>query len=276
MADNMATQVEQLIAQVHRLNEQTSSKPSLVYFDIIGIAWPIRCLLHMKEIDYDLIQISIQQWSYIDSSGQQPLKVIFRNGHLPLYVDDEVNLNQSNLILMYLGEKYGVMGDNQTEKFAAMEVMAHAYDALFHFSGLLQTNIKLGITDEVFDTRLEAFMGNGSWGALSNGYQNNLDAFERYLDANTADSGYMVGTRMGIADLHAFNILCNWFKAFDPARFVEQYPRLDEYIQRIADNPCIAHYIREVQEPTIWFQLPAVAQRLTTPEDLEGLVELGE
>ena len=216
MADDVTVQVEKLIAQIQRLTEEPPTKPTLVYFDIIGIAWPIRCLLHLKEIDYELIQISIRQWSHVDSDGRQLLKESFRNGHVPLYVDQEVNLNQSNLIMMYLGEKHNLIGDDLKEKLAAMEVMAHAYDALFHFSGLMQTNIRIGIPDEVFNARLDAFMGNGSWGVLTNGYRNNLDAFERYLHANTSDSGFMVGTRLSVADLHAFNILCNWFKAYDP------------------------------------------------------------
>ncbi len=272
MTDDVAMQVAELTAQVHKLSEQTVAKPSLVYFNIIGICWPIRCLLHLKEIDYDLIQVSIQHWVYLDSQGKQPLKACFRNGHIPLYVDGEVNLNQSNLIMMHLGEKHGLIGDNHKEKLAAMEVMAHAYDALFHFSGLFQTNIKIGIPDDVFTARLEAYMGNGAWGVLSNGYRNNLDAFERYLDANTADSGFMVGTRMSVADLHAFNVLCNWFKAFDPMKFVQQYPRLDEYIHRIASIPHVEEYIRKGQEPTTWFELPEIALRLTTPGELEGLV----
>jgi glutathione S-transferase len=275
MADDIATQVEQLIAQVHQLDEQQPTGPTLVYFDVIGICWPVRCLLHLHEINYDLIEISIQQWAYLDSQGNQPLKACFRNGHIPLYIDEDVNLNQSNLIMMYLGEKHDFIGDNQKEKFAAMEVMAHAYDALFHFSGLFQTNIKIGIADDVFNARLEAFMGNGAWGILSNGYRNNLDAFERYLDTNKADSGFMVGSRVSVADLHAFNVLCNWFKAFDLERFVQQYPRLDDYIQRIASAPRVGDYIRNVQEATTWFPLPEIAHKLTTPAELEGLVQLG-
>jgi hypothetical protein len=44
--------------------------------------------------------------------------------------------------MMHLGDKYNLIGDNPTERLVALEVMAQAYDALFHFSGLFQTNIK--------------------------------------------------------------------------------------------------------------------------------------
>jgi glutathione S-transferase len=268
-------QVERLAANIAQLDSTRVSKPTLVYFDIIGICWPVRCLLHLKEIDYERIEISIRQWSWRDQQGRQLLKSCFRNGHIPLYVDEAVNLNQSNIIMMYLGEQHDLIGDNPAEKLMAMEVMAHAYDALFHFSGLFQTNIKIGVTEEVFTARLDAYMGKGTWGVLSNGYRNNLDAFQRYLDANTADSGFIVGTRLSVADLHAFNVLCNWFKAFDPERFVETYPRLDEYIHRIAAVPHVWDYIQRKQEATTWFELPEIAHRLTTPNELNGLINSG-
>ena len=50
MADDIATQVEQLIAQVHQLDEQQPTDPTLVYFDVIGICWPVRCLLHLPPL----------------------------------------------------------------------------------------------------------------------------------------------------------------------------------------------------------------------------------
>jgi glutathione S-transferase len=82
----------------------------------------------------------------------------------------------------------------------------------------------------------------------------------------------MVGSRLSVADLYAFNILCIWYKAFDREMFVEQYPRLDEYIIRIAASPGIRDYIDRIQEPTTWFELPEIALKLTTADELKGLV----
>ena len=165
-----------------------------------------------------------------------------------------------------------MIGINTWEKYRIMEVMAHAYDALFHWNGLLQIIIKTGISDEVVSARLEAFMGNRVWGIVTNGFQNHLDAFAGYLNANSQDSGFIVGDKLSIADLHAFNILCNWYKAFSPERFVTEYPQLDQYIHRIAAIPSVWDYIRNIQEPTTWFRLPDVAIKLTSPEELESLI----
>jgi glutathione S-transferase len=116
-------------------------------------------------------------------------------------------------------------------------------------------------------------MGDGSWGLLSDGYRRNLRGFERYLAANPhGDSGFMVGSRLSIADLHAFNVLCNWYKAFDPERFVGDHPLLDAYLHRIAAVPGVTDYMRTRQEPTTWLPIPPLGVRLTTPADLDGLI----
>lgn len=267
----MQPQTLDLYDRVGKLDPATVDKPTLVYFDIVGIAWPIRCLLHLAKIDYELIQISIFQWLDRDEAGNQALKHAFRNGHVPLYVDSEVSLNQSQIILDYLVGRHGLDGATQAERFAVREVMCQAYDALFHWNGMLTVNIRNGISDELAEARLAAFMGQGQWPLVSEGFDNNLRAFDRYLQANPAGGGFFVGDRLTIADLSAFNVLCNWYKAFDPERFTAGYPRLEAFVQQIAAIPEIADYIATKQEPTTWFRLPEVAMRLTSPEELQGL-----
>ena len=172
----------------------------------------------------------------------------------------------------YLAQKHDLFGDSERERYAILEVLAHAYDALFHFTGLLQVISKSNIPDETVEARLQAFLGNDTWGVLSNGYHRNLQAFERHLEANSdAGGGFIVGSRLSIADLHAYNVLCNWYKAFDRALFTQRYPRLDEYVRRIAAIPKIKEYIADHQEATTWLPLPSFGIRLTTPEELVGL-----
>ncbi len=268
---------EETIKLCNRVSELVPTaveKPTLVYFDIVGIAWPIRCLLHLQEVEYDLIQISIFQWVERDETGNQVLKHCFKNGHIPLYVDGHVSLNQSQVIVEYLAEKHGLGGGKQSERLAVREVMWQAYDALFHMNGLARVNIRNGLTDELAEARLAAFLGNGEWPLVSEGFDNNLRAFDRYLQSNPSPNGYFVGDTLTVADLCAFNVLCNWYKAFEPTRFMAHYPRLEDFIQQIAAVPGVADYIAKKQEPTSWFRLPKVAMRLTSPEELKGLAGL--
>ncbi|MEZ5557980.1 MAG: glutathione S-transferase family protein [Pseudomonadales bacterium] len=273
MTQDTAARANALADRVRSLSCATVRKPVLVYFDIIGICWPIRCLLHLNQVDYELIKVPIDLWIWRAEDGSQPLIESFPNGHVPLYVDEDVRLTESNVISQYLAEKYGLLGDTQTEKLAALEIMSHAYDALFHWSGLFQVNVRLSTPDDVVEARLKAFVGEGAWGLVTDGFRRNLDPFERYLDANPAgDTGFIIGTRLSAADLHAFNTLCNWFKAFDRDRFTREYPRLDAYIQRIGAIPEVADYRRHHQEATTWLPIPPLGLRLTTPGELEGLI----
>ncbi|MEP4485597.1 MAG: glutathione S-transferase family protein [Halioglobus sp.] len=270
----MEERLAQLVSQVKSLKPESVSKPTLVYFDIVGIGWPIRALLHLQNIDYHYIPITIMDWMTPGPDGIPALKHAFRNHHMPLYVDQEVYLDQSMLIVTTLATRAGMMGNNEEERIAVQAVLAHCYDALFHFNGLMPVNVRLNIADDVVQARLDSFMGGAPWGLATNGYRNQLSAFMNYLESNQQDSGFMVGNTMTAADLWSFNVLCNWFKAFDREVFSTEFPVLDNYIQHIAEQPGIADYIRDVQEPTIWFPLPTVAMRLTSPEELQGLVSL--
>ncbi len=272
MTSSIAPSVEELCHRITALNPRSVDRPVLVYFDIIGIAWPIRCALHLKSVDYDLIQISIDQWAYRDDHGVQPVKRCFKNGHVPLYVDAETALNQSTVIMRYLAENLGLGGKTAEQRNGVMEIMSHAYDALFHWNGLLQIIVSMGVPEDVVVARRNAFMGEGFWGLATNGYANHLDAFGNYLRGNPCNSGYFVGETLTIADLHAFNVLCNWYKAFAPERFVTDYPQLDDFVQRIGAIPAVREYIENLQEPTTWFPRPDLAIRLTSAEELAGLV----
>jgi glutathione S-transferase len=272
MTIDFGEQARELAKRISDLSPETVDKPVLVYFNIIGICWPIRCLFHLKDIDYELIQIPIDVWAQPSPGGDLLLRSSFRNGHIPLYVDPQVCLNQSTVIMPYLAQKHDLLGDSEGEKYAILEVMAHAYDALFHWAGLLQVIAKPNIPDETVEARLQAFLGNGTWGLLSNGYHRNLQAFEQYLSANSdTRSGFIVGSRLSIADLHAYNVLCNWYKAFDRSLFTQRYPRLDDYVRQIAALPKVDEYIMDHQEPTTWLPVPSLGIRLTTPEELAGL-----
>lgn len=113
--------------------------------------------------------------------------------------------------------------------------MAHCYDALFHWNGLLDVTIRTSISDDVAQARVNAFMGKGVQGVVTDRYRNHLNTFVKYLDCNPVESGFLVGERLSVAD-------------------------------------CIKH----MQEATTWFPLPDRALRLTSPEELTGLVRLPE
>lgn len=265
------TEARALRERIVNLSPATVSQPTLVYFDIVGIGWPIRAMLHLADVDYELIQISVAHWGQQDEQGARLLKPAFTNGHVPLYVDSHVSLNLSSLILEYLAERNGLIAGSGNGRIAAQEVMGHAYDALFSWSGMLGVTVRRGLTDDEAERRLNAFMGDGVFGLGSNGYRTNLDAFVRFLEKNDSDSGFFVGDTLTVADLHAYNVLNNWYKAFAPEVFAAEYPQLDAFVGRMQSVPKIRDYIDHRQEKTVWFNLPDVAMRLTSEAELSAV-----
>ncbi|TNE36237.1 MAG: hypothetical protein EP347_11640 [Alphaproteobacteria bacterium] len=275
MSDDLAVQAREIATRLKNLSPETTDKPVFVYLDLIGIGWPIRCLLHLKQVDYEHVPIPIQVWMQADEKGEIILRKATKNAHVPFYVDANVVLNQSPAILEYLGDTHGLMGDTPAERWAIKEVMAHAYDALFSWGGMLPIIAKINVPDDVVEARLQAFLGDGGpWGIVGGCYGRNLRAFENYLDANADNpGGFMVGSRLSVADLQSFNVLCNWYKAFDPERFVAGYPKLNDFILRIAAIPQVRDYIETRQEATTWIPIPPMGLRLTTPDSLVGLID---
>ncbi len=54
LSESLVQSTQALFEKVSQLETGKPDKPTLVYFDIIGIAQPIRCLLHLKDVDHNL------------------------------------------------------------------------------------------------------------------------------------------------------------------------------------------------------------------------------
>lgn len=265
------TTLNQLSDKIKSANAGSVEKPTLFYFNIHGIVWPIRCLLNIKKVDFDDILIPPEMWMYRTEDGHQPLKDACTAKHLPLYADSDVVITQSLTMMQLLAEKHGMMGSNAAERIQVLEIMGQCHDALFHWCGLFPNIIKVGVAPETFEQRMQAFMGKGAWALTTRGHAINLLGFENYLKRNKSDSGFMVGNSLTYADLHAFNTLCNWYKAFNTEAFMA-YPLLDAYIQRIAKIPEVASYIDSSRGFSTWLPWPQVASNLTSAKELEGLI----
>jgi len=269
---NIDERVSELTSKIQSISTDTVQKPTLLYLDIIGIGWPIRVLFDVMGVDIEDVRISFPVWLEIKEKFRTQLKGKFRNRHVPRYVDNNVDLQQSVVILQYLGRKYELFGDTPKEELMIQEILCHAYDCIFHFTGMFNANFKGSSNKKptkYFKENLKNFLGEDG------GFQKNMHVFQDYLDANTNNSDFIVGARLSIADLVTFNILCNWYKSFDRYLFLSKFPKLETYVQRIAQNSMIRNYIKTKQSATTW--LPGqwgqlLGYKLTTPEELDGLV----
>ena len=98
-------------------------KPTLVYFDIVGLAHPLRMALALADIEWYDVRIvcgksssdsktNKKEWFVAKERLQKEGVLDFPN--LPYYLDDDVQLVQSDAILRYLGKKHNLMGNDGT------------------------------------------------------------------------------------------------------------------------------------------------------------------
>jgi len=94
------------------------SLPVLAYWDIRGLAQPIRMLLAYTETKYEDKYYVCGPAPTFDKSCWFDIKyslgLDFPN--LPYYVDGDIKITQSNAILRYIGRKNNLLGTNETER----------------------------------------------------------------------------------------------------------------------------------------------------------------
>jgi len=83
MTDVLPPRLRELADRLDALMAGPSEMPTLVYLDVMGIGWPIHCLLHLANVDYDFVRLSLIEWSAQDADERFMLKPRVHNGHLP-------------------------------------------------------------------------------------------------------------------------------------------------------------------------------------------------
>merc|ERR1712117_942559 len=94
------------------------SKPVLCYWDIRGLAQPIRLLLAYTETDYEDKLLSCGPAPGFDKSCWFDNKFSFGLDfpNLPYYIDGDVKITQSNAILRYIARKNDMLGKTEEER----------------------------------------------------------------------------------------------------------------------------------------------------------------
>merc|ERR1712071_163490 len=94
------------------------SLPVLAYWDIRGLAQPIRLLLAYTETKYEDKYYVCGPAPTFDKTCWFDIKssLGFDFPNLPYYVDGDVKITQSNAILRYIGRKNNLLGTDETER----------------------------------------------------------------------------------------------------------------------------------------------------------------
>lgn len=108
-------------------------KPILGYWNIRGLASPIRLLLSQANVEFDERHYDCgpppdyDHTAYLqDKTGALKAQLQFPN--LPYYLDNQVKLTQSQVILRHLARKHNLAGQSEQDRLRADLVASQVYE----------------------------------------------------------------------------------------------------------------------------------------------------
>lgn len=207
--------------------EPIDNLPTLVYWDICGLAQPIRLVLECTGVDYVDVRIDPgmpgtasykQEWfarkKDLSSSG-------CRFANLPYFLDNDCKMAQSNAILTHLGRKFGLLGPDPD---AIDLVLAQTTDFDSVLTGACYRDFPA--VKQYIQTKLASA----------------LDDWRLFLSGKS----FMTGEAITVADLKIYETLrkVKIFEAHFQTAIFLAFPTLQDFLDRVESHPPIAAYLK--------------------------------
>ncbi|XP_054157608.1 glutathione S-transferase Mu 1-like [Oppia nitens] len=220
----------------------SSSKPTLGYYKVRGLAQPIRLLLKYAGVDFTDKYYEFGSADSIDSLREHWLKDKYQLGldfpNVPYYLDGQhIKLSQSSAILRYLARKHGLVATSECA--LARQDMAEYQLA----------DIKTGFFQSIFPK--ENYEKNRETYA-NDTLAKQLEVMSKFLGSND----WLAGKQLTYVDFLAYELL-DWFRLFSPET-VQKFPVLIQYLTRFESLPAIKAYMSS-QEFISWPILGPIA-----------------
>merc|ERR1712179_320576 len=192
-------------ATLHNLKSKMSSTPVLCYWDIRGLAQPIRLLLTYTGTEFDDNKFS--------------LGLDFPN--LPYYIDGDVKITQSNAILRHIARKHDLVGKTEKEK-AMADMMAD--QAMDFRNGWVRLCYNSNF-ENVKDDYLKAL-------------PKTLQMFSDFLGSKS----WFAGESLTFVDFHMYELL-DQHKQLVP-NCMKELENMTSFMERFESLPKIAEYMK--------------------------------
>jgi len=165
------------------------------YWGIRGLGAPLRMTLEYAGADYVDKQYSDpNEWF-----GTDKPEILKSNplANLPYIVDGDVVVCQTNAVMDYLGDRYGLAGTSVEERRLCRQLLAEVYDLRNTIIGLVYNFMEKCRTDAEFMEKLAQHVVEGYKGAY-----NKLEAFY-----SMKGGPYALGKKPCVADFHMWEML---------------------------------------------------------------------
>ena len=199
------------------------SPPVLCYWDIRGLAQPIRLLLVHTGTEFEDKMLSCGPGPGFDKScwfdNKYSLGLDFPN--LPYYIDGDVKITQSNAILRHIARKHDMLGQNDTER-AMVDMMAD--ESMDFRNGW----VRLCYNPD-FDNLKEAYI---------KGMTSKLERFSKFL----ASKSWFAGDSLTFVDFVMYELI-DQHKLLVPD-CLKPYTNLEAFMAKFEALPKVAEYMK--------------------------------
>lgn len=217
----------------------------LLYHKLID-ASPISIAARGEYIRLTLAQLGLEYEDLPITKDEMKSNLqLFMCGQCPRFVDEDVDMVQSNSILRHLGRKYNMTGADLKEQ-AYIDMILDTVEAL---RPKFMPFIYMGTTEEAkaefWEKHVDPANANGSTGGAHFAY------VESMLNKVSKDGPFVLGAKPTIADMAIFdvvNALIEGGLGFEE-KFPPLYPKLMAHNAAVAALPNVAAYLASDRRP---------------------------
>lgn len=201
------------------------SKIVLAYWDIRGLAQPIRMLLGYLGEDFEDKMFSCGEAPDFDKTCWTNIRETlgFDFPNLPYLTDGDIKITQSNAIMRYLGRKNGMDGENETEKIRVDIIENQAMDFRNGFVRLCYGS------GAAFPQKAEDYKAS---------IKSILNRFNKFL----GDRAYFAADKLTYVDFIMYELF-DQHRIFD-ASLLEEFGKITAFMKRFEEEPKIAAFMK--------------------------------
>jgi len=199
----------------------------LLYFPLRGRAEIPRLILEDHKASYE--NVVPANWGEVKPKMVEDGTCPY--GQMPVLVDGDLKVAQSNTIIRYLGRKYHLNGSSEADLVAIDGLIDHGED------------VRREYLKQIYQNRLEAK-------ALAEFFDNYLPVRLQCLEGiakRNGSTGFLVGKTVTVADytwLELLDVLLNLKKDL-----LDKYPLLKQLHKSMKERPNIVEYLASGRRP---------------------------
>jgi len=201
------------------------SPPVLCYWDIRGLAQPIRLLLAYTETEFEDRQLSCGPAPDFDKSCwfDNKFSLGFDFPNLPYFIDGDIKLTQTHAIMRYIARKHDLCGKTDEER-ARVDMLAE--QSMDFRNGWVRL--------------CYAAAAGADYESSKKAYLEKLPATLQQFEAFLGGRQWFAGSSLAFPDFHMYELL-DQHKMMAP-ECLNDCPNLKAFVERFEGLPQIAKY----------------------------------